>query len=126
VLPGAVNSLFTQHLLEGFRGAVASEDGLVRIFDLFVPAAKSYPDQPNQHPVFKAQVEENFPVGLYLGGQKGLVPKNQEGFRYDAYISYVDKFRIRSGCGKPWCLGWKEPVFVLRFLVMSKSLAWKG
>src|SRR5438270_886714 len=35
VLAGAKYGLFTQHLLAGLRGAVASEDGLIRIFDLF-------------------------------------------------------------------------------------------
>ena len=92
VMPGAGNSLFTQHLLAGLRGGIASDDGLIRIFDLFEylqPRVTS--DQPNQHPIFKAEVEENFPVALYLGGQKGIVLKDEQGFRYDAYISYVDK-----------------------------------
>lgn len=92
VLPGAENSLFTQHLLAGMRGGIASEDGLIRIFDLFEylqPRVTS--DQSNQHPIFKAELEENFPVALYLGGQKGIVPKDEEGFRYDAYVSYVDQ-----------------------------------
>ncbi len=31
------------------------------------------------------------PVALYLGGQKGVVPRDEEGFRYDAYVSYVDR-----------------------------------
>ena len=35
VLPGAEYGLFTEHLLSGLRGGVASDDGLVRIFDLF-------------------------------------------------------------------------------------------
>jgi len=30
-------------------------------------------------------------VALYQGGHKGVVPKDEEGFRYDAYVSYVDK-----------------------------------
>jgi hypothetical protein len=91
VLSGAVNSLFTAHLLAGLRGGVASEDGLIHIFDLFEylqPLVTK--DHPDQHPVFKAEVEENFPVALYLAGRKGSVPKDEQGFRYDAYISYVD------------------------------------
>jgi hypothetical protein len=32
ILPGVRNSLFTQHLLAGLRGGVASEDGLIRLF----------------------------------------------------------------------------------------------
>lgn len=92
VLPGAANSLFTQHLLAGLRGGIPSEDGMIRIFDLFeYLQPRVTGDQPNQHPIFKAELEENFPVALYLGGQKGVVPKDEQGFRYDAYISYVDK-----------------------------------
>jgi hypothetical protein len=92
VLPGATYGLFTEHLLGGLRGGVAGADGLIRIFDLFeyiqppVTAAR-----PEQHPVFKAEVEENFPVALYLGGQKGIVPAATEEYRYDAYISYADQ-----------------------------------
>ncbi len=92
VLPAAANSLFTQHLLAGLNGGVSSEDGLVRVFDLFEyvqPRVTS--DQPNQHPVFKADLEENFPVGLYLGGKKNVVTRQEEGFRYDAYVSYADR-----------------------------------
>lgn len=92
VMPGAANSLFTQHLLAGLKGGIASDDGLIRIFDLFeYVQPKVTLDQPNQHPIFKAEIEENFPVSLYLGGQKGVVPQVEPGFRYDAYISYVDR-----------------------------------
>jgi len=92
VLPGAENSLFTQHLLAGIRGGIPSEDGLIRIFDLFeYLQPRVTGDQPNQHPIFKAELEENFAVALYLGGQKGVVPRDEEGFRYDAYVSYVDR-----------------------------------
>jgi len=92
VLPGAENSLFTQHLLTGLRGGIPSDDGLIRIFDLFeYLQPRVTGDQPTQHPIFKAELEENFPVALYQGGHKGVVPKDEEGFRYDAYVSYVDK-----------------------------------
>src|ERR1700722_8072872 len=92
VLPGATNSLFTQHLLAGLRGGVHSEDGLVRVFDLFEyvqPRVTS--DQPTQHPIFKADLEQNFPVGLYLGGKAGGTTRDAAGFRYDAYLSYADQ-----------------------------------
>jgi uncharacterized caspase-like protein len=94
VLPGASNSLFTAHLLAGLRGGVASEDGLIRIFDLFEyiqPLVTR--DASNQHPIFKAEVEENFPVALYRAGKTGVVRKDAQGFRYDAYISYVENER---------------------------------
>lgn len=92
MLPNAVNSLFTQHLLAGLKGGIPSDDGLVRVFDVFEylqPQVTS--TQPNQHPIFKAELEENIPISLYLGGQKSIIPKVEEGYRYDAYISYVDK-----------------------------------
>jgi len=92
VLPGAPNSLFTHHMLAGLRGGIPSDDGLVRIFDLFeYLQPKVTGDQPNQHPIFKAELEENLPVALYLGGQKGVVPRDEQGFRYDAYVSYVER-----------------------------------
>ncbi|UPJ49342.1 caspase family protein [Bradyrhizobium sp. 200] len=91
VLPGASNSLFTTHLLAGLRGGIASDDGLIRIFDLFEyiqPLVTK--DQSNQHPVFKAELEENFPVALYRAGQVGVVAKDAQGFRYDAYVSHAE------------------------------------
>lgn len=92
VHPGNQNSIFTKHFLAGLHGGIASEDGLIRIFDLFeYLQPRVTTDQPNQHPIFKAEVEENFPVALYLGGKKGVIPKDDTGFRYDAYISYVDQ-----------------------------------
>ena len=93
VLPGDENSLFTKQLLAGMRGGIASDDGMIRIFDLFEylqPHVTA--SQPNQHPIFKAEIEENFPVALYLGGQKGVTPRDShdQGFRYDVYISYAE------------------------------------
>lgn len=92
VLPNAVNSLFTEQLLAGLRGGIASEDGLIRIFDLFeYVQPRVTGKESSQHPIFKADLEENFAVALYLGGQKGVVPKVEGEFRYDAFISYVDR-----------------------------------
>ncbi|WP_299487634.1 caspase family protein [Acaryochloris sp. IP29b_bin.137] len=91
-LSGSENSLFTQHLLAGLKGEIVSNDGVIRIFDLFeYLQPKVTQDQHNQHPIFKAELEENIPVSLYLGGQRGIVPTIEEDFRYDAYISYIDK-----------------------------------
>lgn len=92
VMPGAPNSLFTQHLLTGLRGGVVSEDGLIRVFDIFeYVQPRVTHDRSDQHPVFKADLEENFPVALYSGGSKGAVAKDEDGFRFDAYVSYVDR-----------------------------------
>ena len=90
--PGAANGLFTQHLFAGLRGGVPGPGGVIRIFDLFhylQPRVTS--DQPYQHPIFKAAVEENFPIALYLGG-KMLAPMASaspaDHFTYDVFISY--------------------------------------
>ena len=95
VEPGASNSLFTEHLLAGLRGGAPGAGGVIRIFDLYdyvqqrVTAARN-----NQHPIFKAVLEENFPVALYAGG-KAAAPMPSappaDDYRYDAFISYVDK-----------------------------------
>jgi hypothetical protein len=92
VNPGASNSLFTQHLLAGMRGGAPGPGGVIRIFDVFnYLQPKVTNDQPAQHPIFKAEVEENFPIALYLGG-KALEPTPPivpaDGFLYDVFISY--------------------------------------
>jgi len=92
ILEGAENSLFTKHLLAGLRGGAPSDDGHIRVFDLFeYVQPRVTADHPSQHPIFKAEVEENFSVALYRGGVKGTVDRDDQGFRYDAYISYVDR-----------------------------------
>src|SRR5262249_12690626 len=92
VMPGAEYGLFTEHLVGGLCGGVASDDGLVRIFDLFEYLQPRVSQaQPQQHPLFNGELEENFPVALYRGGARGVVPRVEGEFRYDAYISYVDQ-----------------------------------
>ncbi len=96
VMPGAANSLFTQHLLGGLRGGIASGDGMIRIFDVFEYVQPQVTTaQPQQHPIFKAEIEENFPVALYLGGRKGVVPSVEQvgdkSYRYDVYVSYAEE-----------------------------------
>jgi tetratricopeptide (TPR) repeat protein len=120
VIPGAENSLFTQHLLAGLQGGIASEDGLIHIFDLFeYVQPKVTSDQPNQHPIFKAELEENFPVALYLGGQKGVIPKVEAGFRYVKPI----KLPRRS----PFFVGRKEQLEqVCQDLIASQVLQIRG
>lgn len=95
VLPGAQNSLFTQHILAGLKGGVIGAGGVIRIFDLFdYVQPKVTHDQPKQHPLFKAELEENFPVALYLGGKAPTpippLPPSDE-FASDVFISYRQK-----------------------------------
>jgi hypothetical protein len=74
ILPGARNSVFTDQLLEAFRGkARTAGDGLIRVFDVFnyvaEQVARSVPGR--QHPIFKASdLESNFPIALERGGTK--------------------------------------------------------
>jgi hypothetical protein len=94
VFPGDDHGLFTKHLLAGLLGGIPSDDGMIRVFDLFEyvqprVTAGAMPHQ--QHPIFKAHLEENFPVALRLGGQRTAVPKDVDGYRYDVYISYIDR-----------------------------------
>jgi hypothetical protein len=98
VKPGAPNSLFTRHLLAGLEGGIPSDDGLIKVFDLFeYLQPKVTADEPRQHPIFKGVLEQNFPVALYLGGKKGVMAKDTDGYRYDAYLSYADQ-----GMDKEW------------------------
>ena len=75
VLPGATNSLFTQVLLEALNGQAQQEgDGLLRILDIVKYVLQNVPTRyTQQNPIFKAtDVDKNFPVALYLGGQKTI------------------------------------------------------
>ncbi|HSF29899.1 MAG TPA: TIR domain-containing protein [Candidatus Tectomicrobia bacterium] len=100
ILPGAANSLFTQYLLAGLRGGAPGPGGVIRIFDLFhylQPRVTS--DQPNQHPIFKAELEENFPIAMYLGGKTPAPmpsPPPADHFAYDVFISYRQQEPDRS------------------------------
>jgi hypothetical protein len=104
VLPGNDHSLFTKHLLSGLRGGAPAPDGLVRIFDLFhYLQPRVTAEQANQHPLLKAEVGENFPIALCLGG-KALAPTVPapagDGFRYDVFLSYRDQEPDRSWARK--------------------------
>ena len=92
VMPGAPNSVFTQHLLAGLRGGAPGPGGVIRIFDLFhYLQPKVTLNQPSQHPIFKCEVEDNFPLALYCGGKAAeLIPatSHQDEFKYDVFISY--------------------------------------
>lgn len=75
VLPNAQNSLFTQCLLEALNGKAKHEgDGLLRIFDVVSYVFQEVPRRhAKQHPIFKVNdLDANFPLALYLGGEKTL------------------------------------------------------
>jgi len=88
---GARNSPFTANLLAGLRGKANGTGGVIRICDLFdyvqqqMKAAK-----PPQIPVFKAELEENFPVALHEGGVAPalVLPPPPDDCAFDAFVSY--------------------------------------
>ncbi len=102
ILEGATNSLFTQHLLDGLRGEAIGAGGVIRILDLFnYLQPKVIKDHPNQNPILKAEIRDNFPIALYLGGEKSATPMPSvppsDDYNYDVFISYHSK-----GSDKVW------------------------
>lgn len=79
ILPGMENSLFTHYILEALQGNASTKgDGLIRVFNIFDYVSEKVPARGPQHPIFKASdLENNFPVALYLGGKKVSVPPPQ-------------------------------------------------
>jgi len=91
VVPGARNGIFTGHLLDGLRGAAGGTGGVIRVCDLFhYVQQKVVGEQGRQRPVFKAELEENYPVALHRGGTAApvVVPPPADGYAYDVFLSY--------------------------------------
>jgi hypothetical protein len=92
VRPGSKYSLFTGHLLEGLRGGARGDGGVIRILDLYsYVQQRVVADQPNQRPVLKVELEENYPIALFRGGkapETAPTPPPTDGFQYDVFISY--------------------------------------
>jgi hypothetical protein len=95
VRDGAKYGVFTGHFLEGLRGAARGDGGVIRILDLYsYVQEKVVADQPNQRPVLKVELEENYPIVLYRGGKAPApapVERHDDGFQYDVFLSYRDK-----------------------------------
>lgn len=71
VLGGKRNSLFTSFLLAGLKGETGGQkDGVVRVLDLFSYVSTEVPRSKPQHPVLKANTQDNFPISLRKGGFK--------------------------------------------------------
>ncbi|HDS7500260.1 TPA: caspase family protein [Klebsiella aerogenes] len=74
ILPGDKNSLFTKHFLNGLKGdADTIDDSVIRVFDIFSYIESRIPTEAKkfggeQHPVFKSNLENNFPIALKCGG----------------------------------------------------------
>ena len=92
VQSGAKYGVFTGHFLEGLRGSARGDGGVIRILDLYTYVQqKVVADQPNQRPVLKVELEENYPIALYRGGTAPTptpTEKPDDGFTYDVFVSY--------------------------------------
>jgi hypothetical protein len=95
VRDGAKYGVFTGHFLEGLRGAARGDGGVIRILDLYsYVQEKVVADQPNQRPVLKVELEENYPIARYLGGKPPApahVERPADEFKYDVFLSYRGK-----------------------------------
>jgi len=90
-MPGARNSTFTGHLLRGLQGAAPGVGGVIRVCDLFHHVQQRVAAEPaSQHPVFKAELEENYPIARFRGGapEPLALPPPPDDAPYDVFLSY--------------------------------------
>jgi hypothetical protein len=90
-MPGARNSTFTAHLLRGLQGAAPAVGGVIRVCDLFhYVQQRVAAETAAQHPVFKAELEENYPIALLRGGapEPLALPPPPDTAAYDVFLSY--------------------------------------
>lgn len=91
VVPGARNGVFTAHLLDGLRGAAGGAGGVIRVCDLFHHVQQRVvAEHRAQRPVFRAELEENYPIALHRGGAADpvVVPPPPDDLAYDVFLSY--------------------------------------
>jgi hypothetical protein len=90
-LPGDRDSILTGYLIEGLRGAAGGVGGVIRICDLFHYVQQHVAAEPlDQRPVFKAELEENYPIAQLRGGAAAALPlpPPPDDLAYDAFLSY--------------------------------------
>lgn len=93
------NSLFSKYLISGLKGNAASQDGFIRIFNLFEYIQPQVTiRKPIQHPVFYGKLENNFPIAFNLNfkNQNNNTLANKKSvvddeYEFDAFISYLDE-----------------------------------
>jgi hypothetical protein len=86
----ARNSQLTGFLLAGLRGAATAVHGVIRICDLFQyvqEQAAAAPPEQRPHPVFKAELEENYPIA-FAAPAPLVLPPAPDAAAYDAFLSY--------------------------------------
>lgn len=116
VRPGQRNGVFTRHLLDGLRGGASRAGGVIRICDLFEYVQERVSaEQPGQRPVFKAELEENYPIARAPAATATApatapapppipIPPAPDGYDYDVFLSY--------GRNDPEIRAWVERVLV--------------
>jgi len=90
-MPGQRDSTLTSWLVAGLRGAASGVGGVIRICDLFHYVQQQVAAGPvAQHPVFRAELEENYPIAQLRGGVAAAlaIPPPPDDATYDAFISY--------------------------------------
>jgi hypothetical protein len=90
-MPGDRDSTMTGYLIEGLRGAASGVGGVIRICDLFHYVQQHVAAEPlDQHPVFKAELEENYPIAELHGGAAAAftLPPPPDDAAYDAFVTY--------------------------------------
>lgn len=99
VRAGARNSVFGRHLLDGLRGGRPSDDGYVRVFELYeYLQPRLVADEPEQRPMWKGAPAESFELARHRGGEVGDVPRTEDGFLYHALLCFAkaDAARVRE------------------------------
>lgn len=98
VLAGARHGLFTEHLIAGLRGAAGGSDGAVRVLDLYHHVQRNVIARfPDQRPVLKAELEDNYPVARCPTARPGLTGATAPGdFVYDVLLVYAPDDRDRA------------------------------
>ena len=90
-MPGDRDSAMTGYLIDGLRGAASGVGGVIRICDLFHYVQQHVAAEPlDQHPVFKAELEENYPIAELHGGAAAAftLPPPPDAAAYDVFVSY--------------------------------------
>ena len=94
--------------------ALPATPAWVRVWDLFEylqprVTADARADRHDQHPVFKADLDENFPVALALGGL-GAGRRPPTATATTPMSATPTASPTPAGCGRPWCLtGGRRP-----------------
>jgi uncharacterized caspase-like protein len=76
------NSAFTHHLLAGLRGGAEGVGGVIRVCDLFRYVQQKFAGEPiPQQPIFKAELEEDYPIARHrsAGFELGQGAEDGEG-----------------------------------------------